>query len=215
MISRPSFFRDIGGGPAAEFALVLPLAITFLFGIIDVGRLMWTWNKAEKATQMGVRYAVVTDYIAPSLASQNFVGQGGLTQGDIIPVSAYGTTTCDKPTTTAAITCSCVGTCPWGASPAIATATGSPAKNPYTRIFDRMDAIMPELTPENIKVLYQPSGIGFAGDPNGSDIAPLVTVQLTGVKFQPILLQLFGRTITLPDFSASLTLEDGAGIRSN
>lgn len=209
-----SWRGDVGGGTAAEFAMVLPLAIIFLFGIIDVGRLMWTWNMAEKATQMGVRYAVVADYVAPSIASQTFVGQSGLTQGDVVPITAYGTTTCDKPPA-AAIRCSCVGTCPWGASPAVGAATGSPAKNPYTRIFDRMDAIMPELTPENIKVLYQPSGIGFAGDPNGSDIAPLVTVQLTGVTFQPLLLQLFGGTINLPDFSASLTLEDGAGTVSN
>jgi hypothetical protein len=78
-----------------------------------------------------------------------------------------------------------------------------------------MDAIMPELVPANIQVFYKPSGLGFAGDPNGSDVAPLVTVQLTGVTFQPILLQLFGGTITLPNFSASLTLEDGAGTVSN
>jgi hypothetical protein len=210
-----SILRDTKGGTAAEFAMVLPLAIVFLLGIIDVGRLMWTWNMAEKATQMGVRYAVVTDYVAPAIASQTFVGQSGLTQGDPIPASAYGITTCDKPTALAPIACSCVGTCPWGASPAVASATGTPAKNPYTRIFDRMDAIMPELTPENIKVLYQPSGVGFAGDPNGSDIAPLVTVQLTGVTFTPMLFQLFGASITLPDFRASLTLEDGAGTVSN
>jgi Flp pilus assembly pilin Flp len=210
----PAFFRNQAGGTAAEFALVVPLAIIFLLGIIDVGRLMWTWNMAEKATQMGVRYAVVADYVAPSIASQTFVGQSGLTQGDVVPITAYGTTTCDKPPA-AAIRCSCAGICPWGASPAVGPATGSPAKNPYTRIFDRMHAIMPELTPENIKVLYQPSGIGFAGDPNGSDIAPLVTVQLTDVSFTPMVFQLFGGSITLPDFRASLTLEDGAGTVSN
>ena len=74
---------------------------------------------------------------------------------------------------------------------------------------------MPELNSANIQVLYKPSGLGFAGDPNGSDIAPLVTVQLTGVTFQPFLLQLFGGTINLPDFGASLTLEDAAGTVSN
>ena len=204
-----SLFGDVRGGTAAEFAMVLPLAIIFLLGIIDVGRLMWTWNMAEKATQMGVRYAVVTDYVVPGIASQSFVGQSGLTQGDVVPATAYGTTTCAKPTTT--VTCSCAGTCPWGASPA--AATGSP--DPFTRIFDRMDSIMPELLPANVQVVYKPSGIGFAGDPNGADIAPLVTVQLTGVVFKPLVLQLFGTSITLPDFRASLTLEDGAGTVSN
>jgi hypothetical protein len=207
---RP-ILRDTKGGAAAEFALVLPLAIIFLLGIIDVGRLMWTWNMAEKATQMGVRYAVVTDYVVPGIASQTFVGQSGLTQGDVVPASAYGTTTCAKPSAT--VTCSCLpsGSCPWGDSPA--AATGTP--DPFTAIFNRMDAIMPELSTANVQVLYQPSGIGFAGDPNGSDIAPLVTVQLTGVTFTPMLFQLFGASITLPDFRASLTLEDGAGSVSN
>lgn len=78
-----------------------------------------------------------------------------------------------------------------------------------------MDAIFPALTPANIQILYKPSGIGFAGDPNGSDIAPLVTVQLTGVNFQPLLFQFFGASVTLPDFSATLTLEDGQGTVSN
>jgi hypothetical protein len=194
---------------AAEFSLVLPVLLFFLFGVIDVGRLMWTWNQAEKATQMGARYAVVTDFVVPGIATQSFVGLSGLTQGDVVPASAYGTTTCSKPTT--AVTCSCTGTCPWGATPA--AAGGTP--DPFTRIFDRMDAIMPELTPANVQVLYQPSGIGFAGDPNGADVAPLVTVRLTGVTFTPLLFQFFGGAITLPDFRASLTLEDGAGNVSN
>jgi Flp pilus assembly protein TadG len=204
-----SLAGDTKGGAAAEFAMVLPLAIIFLLGIIDVGRLMWTWNMAEKATQMGVRYAVVTDYVVPAIGTQSFVGQSSLTQGDVVPASAYGTTTCTKPST--AVTCACVGTCPWGASPA--AAGGSP--DPFTGIFTRMDAIMPELSTSNVEVLYQPSGIGFAGDPNGSDIAPLVTVKLTGVTFTPLVFQLFGASITLPDFRASLTLEDGAGTVSN
>lgn len=76
-----TLIRDQRGGPAAEFAMVLPIAIMFLLGIIDVGRLMWTWNMAEKATQMGVRYAAVTDYIVPGIANQSFVGLSGLTTG--------------------------------------------------------------------------------------------------------------------------------------
>jgi len=75
MMRLSHLVRETRGGSAAEFALVLPLLLIFLFGIIDVGRLMWTWNRAEKATQMGVRYAVVTDPVPEGL---NAFHQSGL-----------------------------------------------------------------------------------------------------------------------------------------
>lgn len=204
-----AFFVDKAAGPAAEFALVLPLVIIFLLGIVDVGRLMWTWNRAEKATQMGVRYAAVTNYVVPGIANQSFVGIADLTQGDVISKDKYGTTTCQKPASN--VVCACVGVCPWGASPA--AAGGTP--DPFTNIFNRMDRTMPELTAANIEILYQPSGLGFAGDPNGSEIAPIVTVKLKNVNFTPLVFELFGGAITLPDFRASLTMEDGQGTVSN
>lgn len=201
--------RDRNGSSAAEFALVLPLLLIFLLGIIDVGRLMWTWNKAEKATQMGVRFAVVTSPVASDMAAFRFVGTGGLTQGDAIPLDAYGTMKCyDDPNSQAAdIKCdACTPACPWGQT------ADAPA---YTRIYDRMRQFMPTLKSKNVEILYKTSGLGYAGDPNGPDASPLVTVQLTGLTFQPTLLQLFGGTIPLPSFSAALTMEDGQGTVAN
>lgn len=205
---------DMRASSAAEFALVLPLLLLFLFGIIDVGRLMWTWNHAEKATQMGVRYAVVTDPVPSGLATFSFVGTGSLTQGDVVPATAYGTMTCTNPTgTTAAptgsVTCTCAGTCPWGATAA------SGATAPFTRIYDHMHKFLAPMDPKNVSVSYKPSGLGFAGDPNGADISPIVTVELTGLTFQPTLMQIFGASISLPSFSAALTMEDGQGSVSN
>ena len=48
----------------AEFALVLPVALLFLLGIVDAGRYLYEVNQLEKATQMGARFAVVTDPVA-------------------------------------------------------------------------------------------------------------------------------------------------------
>lgn len=201
-----AFIYNTTAGPAAEFAMVLPLAIIFLFGIVDVGRLMWTWNKAEKATQMGVRAAVVTEVIPEGLVAENYVGKvvGGvmLTQGDVIPASALGQISC----TSSACSCA-VSPCPATLTPYDSAA--------FTFIANRVIAILPEAAATNVVVIYQGSGLGFAGDPTGAEIAPLVTVQLTGLTFQPLMLQLFGGAITLPDFRASLTLEDGRGAVSN
>src|SRR3546814_18583321 len=85
--------RSSSGATAAEFAMVLPLLLIFLLGIIDVGRLMWTWNRAEQATQMGVRFAVVADMVPGNLAAYDFALQGGITGGDPIPNSAFASTT--------------------------------------------------------------------------------------------------------------------------
>lgn len=193
--------RDSAGSSAAEFALVLPLLVIFLIGIIDVGRLMWTWNHAEKATQMGVRYAVVTNPVPTGLSTFSFVGTAGLTQGDVIPDTAYGTMTCTNPSGT--VSCTCSGSCPWGAT------ADSSNTAPFSRIYSQMQKFFPLLAAQNVKISYGPSGLGFAGDPNGADISPIVTVELDGLTFKPTFSPLFGGQIALPSFKSSLTMESG------
>lgn len=186
--------RHRGGASAAEFALVLPLLIMFLFGTIDVGRLMWTWNRAEKATQMGVRYAVVTDMVPADLATRNFATSNGVPGGDPVPTSQFLSTTCDS--------ASCTGG--WGYDQAA-----------FRRVVDRMHLIMPEIGDANVEIDYENVGLGYAGDPHGPDVAPLVTVRLTRLTFQPLTTLIFGAAMRMPDFRAALTLEDGTGTVAN
>lgn len=47
------------GATAVEFALVLLVFLTFLLGVIDISRMLFTWNAASEATRAGARYAVV------------------------------------------------------------------------------------------------------------------------------------------------------------
>ena len=114
------FGRDRRGAGAAEFALVLPLSILFLVGLLDTGRLFYDINRGEKATQIGARWAVVTDPLAPELASTSYVGfvtPGGVTvnQGDRIPADALGLVECTQDG------CKCDAAPVW-AMPAIPTA---------------------------------------------------------------------------------------------
>ncbi len=44
-----------------EFALVAALFFTVLLGVIEMGRMLWTWNAAVEATRYGARLAVVCD----------------------------------------------------------------------------------------------------------------------------------------------------------
>ncbi|HSW15640.1 MAG TPA: TadE family protein [Ramlibacter sp.] len=49
------------GATTVEFALGLVIFLTFLLGITDFGRMLFTWSAANEATRAGARYAVVCD----------------------------------------------------------------------------------------------------------------------------------------------------------
>ncbi|MDM0057534.1 TadE family protein [Variovorax fucosicus] len=49
------------GATTVEFALVLIIFLTFLLGITDFSRMLFTWSAAQEATRAGARYAVVCD----------------------------------------------------------------------------------------------------------------------------------------------------------
>ena len=81
-----------------------------------------------------------------------------------------------------------------------------------------MQRFMPQITSSSVQIDYDYSGLGYAGDPNGSDVSPLVRVSIrpNTLTFRPILFSLFKTaTISLPSFSAALTMEDGQGTVSN
>ena len=193
--------RDRSAAGAAEFALVLPLLIVFLFGIFDAGRFMWEYNRAEKATQMGARFAVVADPAASGLSTYSFSISGGIPQGTAVPTSSFDHAVCND------TDCS--------------DCTGSFCGNigysnaAFRNIVDRMKLMYPSIGYNNVEVEYRNVGLGFAGDPDGPDVSALVTVSLTGLTFQPITCLVFACSITMPDFRAGLTLEDATGSVSN
>jgi hypothetical protein len=192
--------RDIRASTGAEFTLVLPLLVIMLFAIIDGGRFAWEYNRAEKATQVGARMAVVTDIIATDLKDNDYVGVGGLIVGDPIPASALGTIVCGGGG------CTCTGSCA-----GIGTGSDSTA---FTNLVDRMKQIKPDIEEANVEVVYRGSGLGYAGDPTGMAMSPLVTVRLKDLRFQPITALLLA-SIRMPSFATTLTAEDSVGSVSN
>jgi len=203
-----SFIRDERGGGAVEFALVLPFLIFMLFGVIDCGRWMWYYNMASKATQAGARVAAVTQIIPSGLAAKSFVGEtvNGvvLTQGDVIPASALPTVTCSK--SGGAVSCTC---------PSCSGLTLTPYNTTgWNSILYRMQTTYPGIGDANVTVEYRGSGVGYAGDPGGMDLSPLVTVKLQNLKFTPISSLLLAQ-ITMPSFATTLTTEDAVGTVSN
>jgi Flp pilus assembly protein TadG len=53
--------RHAHGATTVEFALALLIFLTFLLGIVDFSRMLFTWSAAGEATRAGARYAVVCD----------------------------------------------------------------------------------------------------------------------------------------------------------
>ena len=49
------------GQTLVEFALAVMLFLTILFGIIEFGRALWTWNTIVQATRAGARFAITSD----------------------------------------------------------------------------------------------------------------------------------------------------------
>jgi Flp pilus assembly protein TadG len=52
--------RNSSGSVAVEFALLLPVYIAFIFGIIEFGRMIWIRNTMEFAAEQAARYGAIT-----------------------------------------------------------------------------------------------------------------------------------------------------------
>lgn len=214
-----SFLRNSSGATAAEFAMVLPIALMIFLGAIDIGRFFWAINEGEKAVQAGARYAVATRIVPDGLNTANYVNFAcpgkTLAAGDTICREALGTITCAK--SGSSVTCTCVND-PVGGS-ASCPALGTANVSAFNSIVHRMQVIDPRIGADNVRVKYTGSGIGFAGDPFTyavgstnyplSDVSPIVTVEAVNVRMR--LLSLLGVRLRLPNFRYSQTLEDGIG----
>lgn len=191
---RAHWLRAQDGGAAVEFALVALLLVTFIFGAIDLGRLAWEWNRAAEATQAGARTAVVNDMVAANWQTYNALEEiTGIKAGDTVETGDVS----PNP-----VVCDSTG-CDGDASPGFFNEAA------FDRIVTRMQAVNPSIQPENVEIAYTHVGLGFAGNPFGSDISPLVTVSLKDMVFQFITPGLSGLAeINMPPFLTTLSGED-------
>ncbi len=198
--------QDQRGAVAVEVAIVFGVLLVLTIALIEFALALWQWNSAEKATQLGVRYAVESDPVASAFTSYSGVDAGFQpgTSLDTSNVAAF-TVRCTSSG------CTCPGGCSaFGGSPGFELAA-------FTAIADRMRGIFPRIQDGNVVVEYRHVGLGFAGR-LGADIVPAVTVELQGLTFDFLLLSLLGPMlygattvpagIPMPAFAATLTGED-------
>ena len=221
--SRRKLAADRSGSSAVENSIVFGLLIVLTIALIEFSLALWQWNTAEKATELGVRYAVQSNPVASAFLNYDAISGGDFDPGDLI------TTTGPLPPFTVSCTnggCICsdkgngaCGTFSAGLINGANVADFDPIA--FNAIITRMDGVFrgSDLGPENVTIDYSHVGVGFAGRP-GMHIVPAVTVRLTGVTFDFMVLsfirpliflgleQSTSSGIPMPPFTATLSGED-------
>ena len=212
-----TLWRDPTAAGAAEFALILPVALLFLLGLIDVGRYGWAYNQLEKATQIGARWAAATTLIPGGETSTNglynysFAVLGGVPQGTVVPRNKFPGVTCAVPDNS--INGNAVCTCKTSFGSCAFDVTAD--QTAFTALHNRMAQIYPGIAKNQFRIDYDWSGLGYSGDPNGADVQPLITVSMKGSestnrKRFPLWFML-GRTVPMPSAYYTITAEDLRG----
>ncbi len=204
---RTRLAQDQRGAAAVEVAIVFGVLLVLTVALFEFALALWQWNGAEKATQLGVRYAVESDPVATALTSYRGISDGNFEPGTSLVTSKVAAFT---------VRCTSSGcTCPGGCS----AFGGNPGWDAvaFDAIVDKMRGIFPRIQPANVVVEYRHVGMGFAGR-LGADLVPTVTVELQGLTFDFLLLSflgpmMYGATtvpagIPMPSFAATLTGED-------
>ncbi|MGD8325461.1 MAG: pilus assembly protein [Sphingomonadales bacterium] len=189
------------GAAAVELAIVALFFFVIFFAILDFGRLWYTYNVAEKATQVGARYAVVALPVYPTLQDFDAIDAGvAVGNGERLGPLALGEVTCTS------TTCTCTETAGGNCAALPNESTDDTA---FEDIVFRMQMMMPQIQPENVTITYRHVGLGFAGNPFGPDYSPTVTVRLTGMTFDFVTPTLLGLgSVNLPAYATTLTGED-------
>lgn len=210
---RRKLAADKSGAAAIEFAFVAIGLVLFTLAIIDVGFALFWFNRAEKATQLGVRVASVsnpvTDYLSTLSGTEGGVAQAGegceSPTGTLEPFCDHDNILCEAPLgTIASLACENESNAP----------VGNLSSAAFSKIFNEMRTLYPQLRSSNVQVEYRPSIAGFAARPGGGNgefnIVPQVTVRIVNLTYNYIALgSLLGLApLNLPVISASANGED-------
>lgn len=158
------FLRDESGSTLVEFAIVMPLFLLILFGLIDFGRMGFEYVMANKAVQLAARIAITRPPACPGVATVN--ERGSVPSGSIPP---YFGTNCRV----AATVC---------ADPGTVACPGRASNSTAAEIWGAVAGLMPNgssIANLHFSYTYTPD-LGFLGGP----YVPMVTVEIRDLNFQ-------------------------------
>ncbi len=200
------FGRETSGAAMVEFSIAALFFLTFTFGLVEFTIAFHQWNAAAKALQVGARLASVSNPVDSTLKAMTGM-EGGASPGDPMPsfTRVCTSTGCSGG---GVYDGTAMNTLVYGRGQTTCGTLGADGYPGMCDIFNR-------ITPENVKVTYTQTGLGFAGRPGGP--VPTITLELTGLTFNFVVLNsLLGfAPITIPAMRTTVTGEDlstaGAG----
>lgn len=180
---------DQDGAALLEAALVLPVLLLLVFGLSDVSLYFWTRGLALKAVELGARRAVVSDAVAvgpgldPADSASYWYGLPPGTRCFPAPGQASVCPTFDVRCDGQA-GCRCTGdACRFRFAP-----------GRLRPIVAAMQAVMPDLKPENVRVSYATNGFGYVAQPVPVPVD--VRVDIIGLSYTPLFLgELWGKSL--------------------
>lgn len=169
-----------------EMTIVISLLLILVLGFVDFGFAFYQWNAANKAVQAGARVAAVSTPVATAPILSNASTNDPALIGEPMPAGTFS------------FACTSTG-CTNGAT------FNSTA---FNRVFNRMDQFFPALEPENVRIEYVATGLGYWTRPGGA--VPTIRVSIEGRTFQFFFLGgLLGfANITMPNMLSTITGED-------
>jgi hypothetical protein len=190
-----AFWRGETGAVLVEALLVMPILLIVFAALIEFGFAVFQWNQAVKALQLGARLAAVSDPLPTdmtALTADYPEPQGGATPSDPVTISCgAGTTACNAVRLNRLVYGS-DGTC----------------DSSFGTSLPGMCDFNPHIKPENVRVSYSRSGLGYVGRPAGPVVT--ITVELHGLHFTlPFLGALLGvNGMDIPAHPVTVTSED-------
>ena len=211
----PALWRDEDGGPAIEFGLIAIILIFITFSILEFGFVLYQYNSADKATQMGARFAATSWPVAAGLESVDCRTSPGNTDPFGTPCQAgdnFGVVTC---TSTA---CTCAGgLCPAEITGALRSNGNCPGGTEFGCIVERMQGVYRFLTPANVQIIYRDipelrfKGRGYILNQNPTGgVVPEIEVRVVNLDI-PLFVAgpIIGvTTLTMPTIRSTLIGED-------
>ena len=191
---KVGFFSAESGVALTEALIVMPIMVLAVAVCVEFTHVMYQWNSAAKAMQLGARRLIVSDPVTTDFFAifDPYFSDTTAASGLLIPADSSVQSTCSG----AANDC-VAGRLDWLVNGGGAGTT-----------WPGLKAYYPSIETTDIIVTYELSGLGYNGRPTG----PVVTVRLD-MAGAPIGLPFLGGFLgiagfTFPPFTVTATSED-------